>query len=248
MVANFTAKVVKAYVHVPGTGSAKKAGVSFCDLSHGSDLAASIPVPQHVEEQRNVSIHMPRYVEMQRDSSNPVHQHVEMQRNGSSPVSVHVEMQRTLIKRQRDEDKTNKRCKKLRLESTNAENNDVKIILEEHNQLRFENANLKRQVALGKGLFRNPQTLRSLLQRGNISSAINEMMRVRLNHNMDIFDAQSEHELSKLEKENTRLKSENTSLQKQVDLFMELFRNPQRVSSVLQRLTGNEPARPVTAA
>ncbi|CAL4203490.1 unnamed protein product [Meganyctiphanes norvegica] len=49
MVASFMDKAVtKSHVYHPLSGIDKEAMVSFCDLSLGSNLAASIPVPQRV--------------------------------------------------------------------------------------------------------------------------------------------------------------------------------------------------------
>merc|ERR1712168_76115 len=93
--------VTKSLVRLPGSGRDKEAEMSFCDLSLGSTLAASVPVTPHVG--------MPRYLT-----------------NKAPPSSV---TSITHNKRQRTEDtvENNESIKRPHLDST--DQNDAPIDL-----------------------------------------------------------------------------------------------------------------------
>ncbi|CAL4068922.1 unnamed protein product [Meganyctiphanes norvegica] len=201
MVATFIEKTVsKSYVRLPGSGKNKEAGISFCDLSRGSSLAACITVPHHV--------------------SIPTSQNAKLTPSNQNISTTH--------KRQRTEDNTvgdNESNKRLRIDTTK----------EHGSRTSIENTATPVTYTAGPVIV-SPQPISSNNCVPVTYRANNEPIREPQNPTKIFIISNPVEDVTKLRNENTQLRSENEVLQKQLSLFKQLIRNPQRLESVLQRL------------
>lgn len=188
MVASFADKAVtKSYVRLPGSGSDKEARASFCDLSRGSSLAASIPVPQPLGIPRTLQ-KRPRNEESTNDQNKRPRLDTTTPNVGrpsviSKPVSVPVAPQpvsvtvapvmvQHQVRSSTVTPTTNtpnsqtgtsnpKPTKYIIISNTEQ---DIKNLKDKNDSLRTENAALRKQISLFKQIFRDPKKHESFLR------------------------------------------------------------------------------------
>lgn len=181
MVASFVDKAVtKSFVRLPGSGSDKEAKASFCDLSRGSSLAASVPVPQPLGIPRSV-VKRPR----NEDSINEPNKRPRIDSTNQSVVRSSVSVISRPVSVTVAPVIVSPQEKKNVTPTANASNNeavntiqkptkfiiisnteqDIKKLREQNDSLRSENAALQKQISLFKQIFRDPKKHESFLRR-----------------------------------------------------------------------------------
>ncbi|CAL4224321.1 unnamed protein product [Meganyctiphanes norvegica] len=203
MVASFMDKaVIKSYVYHPLSGIDKEAMVSFCDLSLGSNLAASIPVPQRVGVPKFLTAKLAsRTGNFTTHSKRPRTEDDSATTNDSNKRPRLVSTDQKSARTTNDpnfkpatvsdvpvtittQENANNRGSTMNISSnrpvtanqipsklnTYLNGYNAMKLREENNQLRAENASLQKQVTMFKELIKNPQVLKSVLQRLNESA------------------------------------------------------------------------------
>jgi len=219
MVASFLENpIFKSYVRLPGSGSDKKAEISFCDLSRGSSLAASIVVPQPVCKPKCMTAKV---------ASKTVISAPYMKRSRTEDETVDA----TELNKRRCLDNTNENVTRSTVPvesvcitpqelSNNELNKTLHKVCTNQNNERTSSENTPKLVTV------------PAVSTTNISNEpVKEIQTPTL-----FFIPSNTEDMEKLREENIQLKSENALLQKQLSLFKQLIRNPQRLEAVLQRL------------
>lgn len=236
----FDQPITKSYVRLPGSGSDRRAGVSYCDLSRGSSLAASISVPQssampkHMTSKPATPITKYQPVAKSRYSTNSSTSIVSVpgpaNMAGSLPAQTAAS---TFVPQTATGTVTSINNKRPR---NNDDSVDANISTK---RICFERANQNVPLPSSNNILRPEAvtvTIPAHTNGTNFIPTANAPVSSTQNANTLIIVDNTAQEATQLREENTKLQSENAVLKKQLSLFKQLMANPQRLQSVLQTL------------